>query len=180
MITKWKFISRKTLLDHPRLKIVEDSVEIQDGKQIDYVREAPHATHSVAVITINDRGELLLQKEYSYPPDEILYQLPGGAIETNEDVLAAANRELSEESGYVGKDCEIIGSFYVNNRRSDRKQFVVLCKDLAAQKLPEDSEEFIENIWLPTEHVRQLVKDGVITNVGLLAALHLLDAKQCD
>lgn len=177
MISKWKFIGRKVLLDHPRMKIVEDTVRLPNDKQIEYVREVPSTSRSIAILAINEKGEILLQREYSYPPDEIMYQLPGGAANESEDIIEAANRELSEESGYVGKNCEVIGSFYLNNRRSDRKQFVVLCKDLAAQKRPEDDEEFIESIWMPIEDINQLIKDGKITNVGLLAALRLLDAK---
>lgn len=177
MISKWKFIGRKVLLDHPRMKIVEDTVRLPNDKQIEYVREVPSTSRSIATLAINEKGEILLQREYSYPPDEIMYQLPGGAANESEDIIEAANRELSEESGYVGKNCEVIGSFYLNNRRSDRKQFVVLCKDLVAQKRPEDDEEFIESIWMPIEDINQLIKDGKITNVGLLAALRLLDAK---
>lgn len=41
MIQKWKFISRKALLGHPRMKIVEDIVELPNGQQITYIREKP-------------------------------------------------------------------------------------------------------------------------------------------
>jgi 8-oxo-dGTP pyrophosphatase MutT (NUDIX family) len=177
MIAKWKFIGRKVLLDHPRMKIVEDYVELPNGKKIDYIREAPADKDSVAIVAINDRNEILLQKEYSYPPDEVLYQLPGGAANDSEEIIAAANRELSEESGYIGKDCQIIGYFYLNNRRSDRKQHVVLCRDLIEQKHPQDDEEFIASMWVSLDKVGQLIKNNEITNVGLLAALRLLDAQ---
>lgn len=178
MIRKWKFIDRKVLFDHPRMKIVEDTVALPNDKQIKYIRETPSNSQSVAILAVNSNNEVLLQKEYSYPPNQVMYQLPGGATNGSEDIIEAANRELSEESGYVGKNCEIIGSFFLNNRRSDRKQFVVLCKDLVEQKLPADDEEFIENIWTPVERLKQIVADGEIENMGLLAALCLLEAKR--
>jgi len=53
----------------------------------------------------------------------------------------------------------------------------VLCKDLVTQKLPEDKEEFIESIWT-LKKVDQLIRENKITNIGLLAALRLLDANQ--
>ncbi len=177
MIAKWKYIGRKVLFDHPRMKIVEDDVQLPNGKQITYIREAPSDKHSVAVIAINAKNEILLQKEYSYPPNEVLYQLPGGTANDSEEVIATANRELSEESGCIGKDCKVIGYFYLNNRRSDRKQYIVLCRDLVAQKQAQDEEEFIESIWMPLDEVNQLIKDNEITNVGLLAALRLLEAQ---
>ena len=176
MIKKWKFVSRETLLSHPRMNIVEDTVELPNGKTAQYIREAPVSDSAVAVIAINDKGEILVQQEYSYPPDEIMYQLPGGKVDTGEDILLAANRELSEESGYVATSSSVLGSFYMNNRRSDARQYVVLCKDLEAQKLQEDEEEFIESLWLPYADVKDLVQKGKITNMNMLAALQLFDS----
>lgn len=177
MISKWRFIRRKILLDHSRITIMEDTVKLPNGKEIKYVLEAPSEKHSVAIIALKDNN-ILLQKEFSYPPNKVMYQLPGGSANDSEDITQTANRELSEESGYISKDCKIIGYFYLNNRRSNKKQYVVLCKDLVTQKLPEDKEEFIESIWIPLEKVDQLIRENKITNIGLLAALRLLDANQ--
>lgn len=175
MIKKWKFVSRKPLLDHPRMKIVEDSVELPTGKITKYIRETPIEHNSVTVIAINNKNEVLVQQEYSYPPDKIMYQLPGGKMNIDEDIIAAANRELSEESGYIATTSTILGSFYVNNRRSDAKQYVVVCKNIKIKKLHEDEEEFIESQWLPYAAVKDLVRNGKIVNMNMLAALQLFD-----
>jgi len=176
MIHKWKFISRKSLLDHPRMKIVEDIIELPNGNKTTYIREAPYSRQSVTIIAVNKKDQILLQREYSYPPDEVMYQLPGGGIEKNEDIIAAANRELSEESGYVSKTLKLVGSFHTNNRRSDSKQYVVVARNLESHKLPEDEEEFIENIWVTRGQLKELVRSGEITNINLLAALQLFDS----
>ena len=176
MLEKWKFIERKILLDYPRMKIVEDYVKLPNGKQISYILEAPTDKVSVAIIAINDKNEILLQKEYSYPPNEVLFQLPGGAVKESEEIVAAANRELSEESGYIGKKSQVIGYYYLNNRRSDRKQYVILCNDLIKKKQPQDDEEIIESIWVSLDKVDQLIKENKTTNASLLAALRLYDA----
>jgi 8-oxo-dGTP pyrophosphatase MutT (NUDIX family) len=173
VIYKWKFISRKLLLDHPRLKIVEDVVELPNSQQIKYIRESPAGHRSVAVIAVNKNNQILIQTEYSYPPNEVLYQLPGGSVNQDEDIIVAANRELSEESGYVGSDCKFIGFFYTNNRRSDNRQYVVVCKNLKKQKLPQDNEEFIESEWIDPDKIKELIIAGKITNMNLLAAIQL-------
>lgn len=38
---KWKFISRKTILEHQRLHLVEDEVELPDGAKLHIYRESP-------------------------------------------------------------------------------------------------------------------------------------------
>lgn len=178
MIQKWKFISRTELLDHPRMKIVEDVVELPNGEQTKYIRRAPGTSKGIAVIALNDKNELLVQREYSYPPNEIMYQLPGGGVENGEEIEAAANRELSEESGYAAESVEIIGSFYTDNRRSDARQYVAICTGLSKHSLPQDAEEFIEDEWMSFARVRELVAAGEIVNMNMLAALQLFDAQR--
>ena len=97
----WKKLESSEVLNHPRMHLIEDTVELPDGKKTKYIRHAPCKSHSVAIIAMNNKGEVLVQKEYSYPPDVIMWQLPGGSMENSEDILQAANRELSEESGFT-------------------------------------------------------------------------------
>lgn len=170
-IKKWETISRKDLLVHSRMHVVEDMVRLPDGNVTTYVRSTPAVAHSVAVIAVNGAGELLLQREYSYPPDEIMWQLPGGAIEKDEDVITAAQRELSEESGYVAEECRIIGFFYSDNRRSDRRQYIVAARGIREELRPADPEEFIESYWLPVDEVERMIPK--LTNMNLQAALNL-------
>lgn len=173
----WRKLSSTEVFSHPRIRLVEDSVELPDGKIATYMRYAPAQAHSVAVIAVNDQQEMLLQKEYSYPPDQVMWQLPGGRIEQGEGVLTAANRELSEESGVVGESCEQIGFFYTNNRRSDARQFVVVCKNLRHKAARRDDMEFIETHWIPISELRAMTAAGEFVNVNLLAALNMFFAK---
>lgn len=160
------------------MKIVEDVIEMADGERSTYVRRAPSTDKSIAVIALNGKGELYVEQEYSYPPNEVMYQLPGGAVKSGEKLEIAANRELSEEAGYVARNVEIIGSFYVSNRWSDVRQYVAVCTGLSERSLPQDAEEFIEGEWMSLTRVRELIIAGEITNMNMLAALQLFDAQQ--
>jgi ADP-ribose pyrophosphatase len=172
-VEKWKMLSRKELLNHPRMHVVEDEVELPDGSKASYVRMAPGSMGSATVIAINDADEILLQREYSYPPDEVMWQLPGGGILDGEDVIAAAKRELAEESGYSGSDAEVIGSFYMNNRRSEIRQYVVVIRGLSETKRDSDPEEIIENHWVYEGDVRRMIREGECVNAYMLAALNI-------
>ncbi len=170
---KWKVISKNLILDHSLLKISEDKIELLNGKTTTYVRHAPSDNDSVIMIALSDDNEILIQREYSYPPDKIMYQLPGGSMKPDESIEAAANRELSEESGYGSKITEIIGYFYVQNRLSDKKQHVVLCRDLYINKQKEDYDEFIESLWMTKKQLKTMINRGKFDNINLLAALNL-------
>ena len=172
-IQKWTNGQRKVLFEHPRMTLLEDIVDLQDGTTMPYLRMAPSTKDSVAVIALNDKGEMLVQREYSYPPNEVMWQLPGGGVEEGEDLVAAATRELSEESGYIAKHAEVTGYFFTANRLTDQKQYVVLCTDLVERKAKADQGEFIETYWLTKAEIDAKVSRGEITNINFLACLHL-------
>lgn len=172
-IKKWNMLSRKELLNHPRMHVVEDEVELPGGSKTSYVRMAPGGMGSATVIAINDADEILLQREYSYPPNEVMWQLPGGGINQGEDVIAAANRELAEESGYMGTDAEVIGSYYMNNRRSEVRQYVVVIRGLSEVQRESDPEEIIENHWVYVGDIRRMIREGEVVNAYMLAALNV-------
>ena len=172
-IKKWKTLSRKELLNHPRMNVVEDEVELPSGDRTSYIRHAPGAPASATVVAINDADEILLQREYSYPLDDILWQLPGGQVHAGEDIVDAAKRELAEESGYTGNDCEVLGWYYMAPRRSDQRQYIVVIRDLSEVPRNNDPEEIIENHWVYIGDVRRMIREGQCTNGYMLAALNL-------
>jgi len=170
---KWKIISRKKILENQHLNLVEDLVELPDGTRVPYLRESPATRHSVTIIALNTKNQILLQKEYSYPPNEIMWQLPGGTVDNGEDVLYAANRELSEESGVIARKIRMLGYYYTNNRRSDQKQYVLLGTDLLMHKNSRDPEEFIDNAWVTITELKEKICKGEIHNINLLAAINM-------
>lgn len=172
-IKPWKLLSSKPLLEHAQLQVNEDQIELPNGQKAQYVRHAPTDVHSVIIIALNKKGQILVQREYSHPPKQVMWQLPGGSLHVNERIEAGAIRELAEESGYSAKDKTIIGSFFVHNRLSDKKQYVVLCTELFEHKLAEDIDEFIETFWLSEQELRANIANGVYGNINLLAALNI-------
>lgn len=177
-LKKWTHSKRTVLLEHPRMTLVEDIVNLPDGSTMPYIRTVPAKTHSVAVIALDSAGNMLVQREYSYPPDEIMWQLPGGGAEPGEEIIEAAKRELSEESGFTAKNARILGYFYTSNRLTDQRQYVVVCTDLMAQKAQADQGEYIETHWLTQADIDAKVARGEITNINFLACLQLWKARK--
>ena len=173
-ISRWKTLSSKVVYEHKNLVLHEDTVGLPNGKITTYLRRSAAITHSVIIIAINSKEEILVQREYSYPPNIIMWQLPGGSMKSKEKILDAAMRELAEESGIGANQARKIGYFYTQNRFSNQKQYVIECRDLYAHKLKEDDDEFIESLWLTRDSIGELIRKGRINNINLLAALNLL------
>jgi len=83
---KWRRLSSRVVFTHPRIVLAEDEVELPDGKRSSYLRQVYQGKGGVIIICQNG-GKVLIQREYSYPVDDILYQFPGGKIEPGEIVV---------------------------------------------------------------------------------------------
>lgn len=171
MIKKWQYVSRKILFQHPRLTLLEDTVRLPNGKTTQYFLAAPPTHDSVSVIALGNDRKILVQKQYNYPIDETLWELPGGRMEGDETPAQAAVRELAEEAGFTASDVNVIGSFYTQNRFKDAKQHVVLCQKLRPYSLPPDDSEFIETDWLSYSQIKKMVSANEIKNINMLASL---------
>lgn len=77
-IEKWEILNQKVVFEHPRLTLIEDEVRLPDGNETTYLRYK-RLGNAATVIAVDERGRVLLQREYSHPPAEVLYQFPGGA-----------------------------------------------------------------------------------------------------
>ena len=176
-IQKWRKISSRHILDHPRMQLVEDEVELPSGKKIQYLRQEYGGRGGVIVIC-RKGDKILVQREYSYPVDEILWQFPGGKIEADETPEQAATRELAEESGIKAENAKCIGWFYPDNRRTNARLFVVECDYVTDdEKARPDDTEFIESEWIENGQISQMIRRGEVRNYAMLAAWGMLQSR---
>lgn len=174
----WKTVSSKEIFNHPRLSLVEDEVILPNGIKTSYLKYKDDGRCFVTIIAKRNDGKILLQTEYSYPPNQKLFQFPGGLVPNNEKPEVGANRELMEEAGLMTNQLELLGSYFVNNRRSAAKMHVYLATNLEEISLEGDQEENIECFWLSEEEIATKIKNDEIQNCHVLAAWCLYNVKK--
>lgn len=151
---QWKTRKRTTLLAHSKFLTVEEhEVELPDGTIIpdwswvvtpDYVN----------VVVQDENGDFLCFRQVKYGVEGESLALIGGYLETDENPLDAAKRELLEETGYSASDWDSLGAFRVDaNRgagmanlffaRNARKTGTPIVDDLEEQHLVRLSREQI-------------------------------------
>lgn len=165
----WKQLSSKEIFTHPRLTIIEDRVMLPNGTETDYIK-FKETGNTVTIICKNLENKILLQTEYSYPPNKEILQFPGGFIPNGEDLVQGANRELMEEEGIKANNLFLLGSYLSNNRRSNSRMYVYLGTQLEKQSLPADAEEIISSQWFTEEEIDHLIATNQIINSNVLAA----------
>ena len=172
MEKKWKILASKKVFEHPRLVLIEEEVLLPSGVKTKYLRYKDTG-NAVTIICKRNNGKILLEKEYSHPPKKWLYQFPGGYVPKNENLQKGANRELMEEANYKAGKMKLLGSYFVNNRRSKARMYVFLATDIRRKTKKSDPEEDIRLFWFSERQIDKKIKNGEIINCYVLASWSL-------
>ncbi len=175
MSVSWKKVSSKQILDHKRLAVFVDEVELPSGHHTDYLHFGNNGD-SCEIIAINDQGKFFMQKEYNYPPNEWLFQFPGGKLEKSEDPALGAKRELKEEGGLIAS-LQKIGSYYRDCRRHSGVCHVFIGNVTGFTDKKPDLEEDFEDFWFTESEIDTMIRDQQVRNHSLLAAWSFYKAK---
>jgi len=84
-------------------------------------KQSENSIDAVVILAIlkNDvddptKDEIVCVKQFRPPVDAHTIELPAGLIDPDEDVVAAAQREFEEETGYVGKVIDVLPASYLS------------------------------------------------------------------
>jgi ADP-ribose pyrophosphatase len=173
---EWQHIASRVIFEHPRITLIEETIELPTGEQIDWLRYGG-ANDSVGLICVDDRGRVLVARQYNPAPRRVVYEFPGGGVEVGESFVAAARRELMEEVGLYPRTLDPLGSFLVDHRRSAGRQHVFVATDFEERRRAPDLGEIIEFEWLAVEVVEESIRAGAVENMFLLAIWTLFKLK---
>src|SRR5947208_5887280 len=152
------------------------------------IREVVVHRGSVAVLATLADGRVLLIRQYRHPAKQALWELVAGSIEPGETALAAAERELLEETGYRGKRFTPLLEFFPSPGFLTEKMFLIQASGLTPSPAqPEADERIRARLFTRRGLVRMLrakrIRDGK-TLVGLLWLLgriplrHVINRKE--
>jgi len=156
-----------------------DQVRTPDGDVA--ARDVVEHPGAVAIVALDDTGQVLLIRQYRHPVGHFLWEIPAGLRDVpGEPAHRTAERELREETGHTARTWHVLTDCYTSPGISTERVTVYLARGLAkvsdAERGPplRHEEADLRPAWVPLEAAVQLFLAGELHNgvaaVGILAA----------
>mgnify|MGYP001050252624 FL=1 len=128
----------------------------------------------VNVVALTESGAMLFVRQWRHGTQEKTLEIPGGCVDPGDaSPLAAAQRELREETGWVSGDWTEIGWVHPNPATQTNRCFTFLAR--GCRRVGDPSPDGTEDLRVethPETGVPALVRDGRIRHALVLAAFH--------
>ena len=120
-------------------------------------------------IELFNNGILLFVRQFRYPYNRVLLELPAGKLEKGEDPLSAGMRELEEECGVTAKSVVPMGEVYPTVAYCTEIIHLFLARGLKKTSQHLDEGEFLSVEEIPLKDAVKLVMDGEIADSKTVA-----------
>ena len=157
-----------------RLRV--DKAQLPNGRIA--TREVVEHNGGVCIAALTEQQDLLLVRQFRYPYQEVVLELPAGKIDKGEEPLACGKRELTEETGASAQQYRSLGRLYPSPGYCGEVIHLILATGLSFGRMNPDEDEFLEVERIPLEKAVQMVLDNEVpdakTQVAVLKTWALL------
>ncbi|HEX4039340.1 MAG TPA: NUDIX hydrolase [Acidobacteriaceae bacterium] len=158
-------LESKVVYEGRLFRVELDEIREPNGKEVS--RELIRHNGSAVILAL-DRGKskrdplVLIERQYRHAAKQSLYEVPAGKMEDGEDHLAAAQRELEEETGYRAKKWTKLVRYFASPGFLGEWMQVFLAEELTAGEARPEEDESFELQFVPLSEMLRLIAAGKI------------------
>lgn len=174
-----RVLSSRVVFRGPVFYVTSDRVQEPGG--IVARRDVVRHSGSVVILAADDSRRplrVLLARQYRYAAGQRLWELPAGRIDPGEAPLAAAKRELLEETGYTARHWKRALFFYSSPGFLDETMAIYLASGLVPGQAQPEEDEFIRKRLFPLPAAVRMVMSGRIQDGKTIAGVLWLQVRQ--
>ena len=165
-------LTTKKVYECSFMSVYEDDVILPNQKtsQRVYIK---HPGGAAMLATTKD-DQIILIKQFRYPLEEIIYEIPAGKMDVDgEDFKACAIRELEEETGYISDQIDFLYQIYPCVGYSDEIIEIYRAKQAYLKDHPKqsDEDEFVKPYLYTKDEVKNLLLKGEIKDGKTIIAI---------
>lgn len=144
------------VFDGKILHLYHDSVALPNGDTAS--RELVRHVGAVCVLPITDDGYAVMERQYRYPVDRVLLEIPAGKLDSKqENHESAARRELEEETGYQADEFISLGKMLPTCAYDEEVIHMYLARGLHKTHQHLDEDEFLDVEPIPFQKLVDMV-----------------------
>ena len=166
----WTILSEEEKYNNAWIKVTHFDVVTPTGTKGIYGK-VHFKNYAIGVVPLDEEMNTYLVGQYRFPLNQYSWEIPEGGCPLQEEKLAAAQRELLEETGLKAAHWQQILDIHLSNSVSDEAGAIYVATGLSQhQAIPEETEELVIK-KLPFEEALNMVKRGEITDSMTVSAL---------
>ncbi|MCI2058639.1 MAG: NUDIX hydrolase [Oscillibacter sp.] len=162
-------LSREEKFQGRFLSVHVDQAILPNGRQAQ--REVVEHVPGAAILALDDRNNVLTVTQYRYVFARPLLEIPAGKLESGEDPVSGALRELREETGAVPDEFLPMGRIIPAPGCYGEVLYLFLAKGLQFQECRPDEDEFLIQERIPFEEMVHRIMSGEIEDAKTIAAV---------
>lgn len=136
-----KQIKESTVYEGLIVNVRRDVAEIKNGRHVP--REVVEHPGGVAIVPMTDDGKILMVRQYRYPMERELLEIPAGKLDIGEDPFDCAVRELREETGCTARQIVFLGETYPSPGFCKETLYLYLALELEHGDMDLDEDELL-------------------------------------
>jgi 8-oxo-dGTP pyrophosphatase MutT (NUDIX family) len=176
VVNPWKRLNTNLRYDNAWISVTEDKILKPNGEPGLYgVVHFKNIAVGVLALHKNAKNEesVILVGQYRYPLGRYSWEIPEGGCPAAEQPLAAAKRELKEETGFVAKSWKKVLEMDLSNSSTDERAMIYLATDLkAGPSQPEETEVLQQKSVSLTKAVEMVLRGEITDGISVAAILY--------
>lgn len=177
MISKERKINGKQIFEGRIFNVKVDSVQLDDGSITS--REVVEHNGGACVVALTKDNKIALVKQFRYCFNEVLYELPAGKMEENENPKVCAIRELKEEVGATSEEIIDLGYICPTPAYDTEKIYIYLARNIVVGQNQLDDGEFLDVEFVDLQSAYAMIDSNQIkdakTIIGILRLKSFLE-----
>lgn len=164
-----KVIKSRTFYKGPIFEIHRDTL-IEPGN-VEVTRDVILHSKSVVVMPVFPDGRILLIRQFRYAANAFLWELVAGRVDKDEAPLAAARRELKEETGYTAQKYRKLLDFFPSPGMLTENMIIYAAEGLQEGAAEPEEDERITSRIFTLDEAEQFIQSGKIRDAKTIAGV---------
>lgn len=165
-------VNHRNIVHHGRVfDVTVENVTLPNGFTTDLT--LIHHPGASAIVALTDDLHVLMLKQYRHAIGGYIWEIPAGTLDSGEDPLLCARRELEEETGHSARHYDWLTAITPVPGYSDEKIDIYLARGLSLSSQNLDNDEVLEVHSLALEQVLRMIAAGEIRDAKTIVGIVL-------